>query len=501
MIQIKKRYALFGAAAVLLGSGCNDLDVVNPNNPDVARALASASDVRALAQSSVRSWYMTTVSAGPDDGGDLAPYHWGSVTSDVMTGNFGNFGMRFNNLEPRIAYENSSAGGDRAVAETPWNYNYGTIGAANDVLRALEGGLNLGSATENDKYEQEARFSQAASYTYLAMQFDKAFVVTENDNPLDPAFAPQLIPYAGVRDSTLRMWETLIAKSAASSHTYAITDLPLLDGALTSARLNRIANSMAAMLLAYTPRTPAQSASVDWVKVAALADKGIGTGSAGAPFDVVVQGDATNWWSYIAAYGEEESWMRVDHRVINRMNPAVPPKYDGTVPAQGTSPDARYTSDFAYFPPPIGDPARGIWMQSVFYHKRYEDHADSQPNRYATPVPYMLAAESDLIRAEALIRSGVDLTTAVSLINNSRVGRGGLTPATAADGVNGLLSMISYERDIEIMNTSGTTLYWRRSVADQPLQAGTACQLPVPAKELETLGLPIYTFGGSNPCS
>jgi hypothetical protein len=33
------------------------------------------------------------------------------------------------------------------------------------------------------------------------------------------------------------------------------------------------------------------------------------------------------------------------------------------------------------------------------------------------------------------------------------------------------------------------------------LQTGTACQLPIPAKELETLGLPIYTFGGTNPCS
>jgi hypothetical protein len=61
--------------------------------------------------------------------------------------------------------------------------------------------------------------------------------------------------------------------------------------------------------------------------------------------------------------------------------------------------------------------------------------------------------------------------------------------------------LISYERDIEIMNTSGTTLFWRRAVTDQPLQAGTPCQLPIPAKELETLGLPNYTFGGDNPCS
>jgi hypothetical protein len=106
-----------------------------------------------------------------------------------------------------------------------------------------------------------------------------------------------------------------------------------------------------------------------------------------------------------------------------------------------------------------------------------------------------------LIRAEALIRSGGNRQTAVDLINNTRVGRGTLTPALATESDAELLSKISYERDIEIMNTSGTTLYWRRAVTDQPLQAGTACQLPIPAKELETLGLPIYTFGGSNPCS
>jgi hypothetical protein len=497
-MRMKKRYSLIGAAAVLVVGGCNDLNVTNPNNPDVARALATPGDVISLAQSSVRSWYMTTVSAGPDDLGDVTPYHFGAVTSDVSTANFGNFGMRFNNLEPRVNYVNSSAGGDRLVTETPWNYNYGTIGAANDVIRAIKGGLSLGSASETDKYQQEAQFSRAASYTYLSMIFDKAFIVDEDTDPLNP---PALSTYTEVRNATLAWWDQLITASAASNHTYAVTDLPMPGGALTSLKLNRIANTMAAMALAYAPRTPAQSASVDWARVAAYADKGIGTGSAGAPFDIVVQGDAQIWYSYLAGYGEEESWIRTDHRVINRMNSSVPPKFNGTIPPQGTSPDARYATDYAYKPPPIGDPARGIYMQSVFYHKRYEPHAVNQPLGLATPVPYMLAAESDLIRAEALIRSGGNLATAAALINTTRVGRGNLTPATGAEGTDALLSMISYERDVELTNTSGTTLYWRRAVTDQPLQAGTACQLPIPAKELETLGLPIYTFGGSNPCS
>lgn len=500
MMQFKKRYWVFGAAAVLLANACGDLNVTNPNDPDIERALSSPEDVKSLAQSTVRSWYMTAVAGGPEDGsdGEPNPQIFGCVTSDVCTMNYGNFGARFNNLEPRLPYENSSAGGDRTVAEIPWDKNYGTIGATNDVLRAIKDGLSLGSAAETDKYKQEAQFSQAASYTYLSMQFDRAFVVTENN---DPAIPPELVDHAAVRDTTLRMWDDLIAASAQSNHTYDVRDFPMPDGALTSGRINRIANTMAAMTLAYHPRTPTQAATVDWARVAAYADKGIGTGSAGAPFDIVVQNDANQWVSLLMAYGDLDDWVRTDHRVINRMNPSVPPKYDGTDPPAGSSPDSRYTTDYEYVPPPIGDPGRGIYMQSDWYHKRY-----AYANWYATTplsgnVPYMLAAESDLIRAEALIRSGGSLVTAASLINNTRVGRGNLPPATAADGATTLLNYISYERDVELTNTSGTTLYWRRAVTDQPLQTGTACQLPIPAKELETLGLPIYTFGGSNPCS
>jgi hypothetical protein len=216
MIQIKKAYPLIGAAAVLLAGACNNLDVTNPNQPDVKRALSSPEDVKSLAASTIRSWYMTTVSAGPDDGGDVTPYIFGCVTSDVCTMNYGNFGARFNNLEPRIPYGNISSGGDRFVAQTPWDYNYGTIGATNDVLRAIKDGLSLGSTDETEKYKEEAQFSQAASYTYLSMEFDQAFVVTENS---DPATPPSLVDHTAVRDSTLRMWDDLIAASAQNDFT------------------------------------------------------------------------------------------------------------------------------------------------------------------------------------------------------------------------------------------------------------------------------------------
>jgi len=133
-------------------------------------------------------------------------------------------------------------------------------------------------------------------------------------------------------------------------------------------------------------------------------------------------------------------------------------------------------------------------MQSQYYHKRYEYHS-WQSGTYATgPAPYILAAESDLVRAEALIRSGGDLATAAALINNTRVGRGNLTPATAGDGKVALLNDVMYERDIELMVTNGWDLF--RNRMEDRLREGTVRHLPVPAKELEIQGLPIYTFGG-----
>jgi hypothetical protein len=81
-----------------------------------------------------------------------------------------------------------------------------------------------------------------------------------------------------------------------------------------------------------------------------------------------------------------------------------------------------------------------------------------------------------------------------------------------------MLAAIFYERDIELMNT-GASLAWfdRRRIepalvyngvpigntwafrGGSNLQLGTPRHFPLPAKELETLGLPVYTYGGAPP--
>lgn len=509
MTKLKKVYAMVGVAAVMAASGCGDLDIVNPNNPDVDRALASPNDVKNLAISTMNSWYLTAT--------QNHPAAMTSVTADVSAANFGNFGMRFNNLEPRIAFENLSAGGDREAVRVPWDFTYSTLGAANDALRAFAGGLQLADAAETAKYRSLAAFTQAASLMHLAIWFDKAFIIDETFD-LNGA-PPELRPFADVSAAAVAKWEALAAATATGSATYSATEFPSTP-ALTTNRINRLANTFAALTMAYTPRNGAQNAAVNWAKVAQLAEKGIGTGTAGAPFNLVVTGDGyrtgfeacNTWCSFINRYFNEHSWMRIDHRLINRMDGTTPVKFDGNVPPKGTSPDARYDTDFEYCQasnpapadgnpscqaPVIGSAARGIYMQSSWYHKRYEAHSRTAGSTAGkAPVPYILAAESDLIRAEALLRSGGSSVTAAQLINNSRVGRGNLPPLTGAEGNAVLLTAIDYERDVELLATNGFELPRARQDLVPRLQAGTLRHLPIPAKELETLGLPIYTFGG-----
>lgn len=488
MTRFNSTRAVLSTMAVLALGACKDLDVTNVNNPDITRALASPEDVRNLAISTINSWYLTST--------DIYPYAMLEVTADQMTANFGNFGMRFNNLEPRKAYDNNSAGGDRDVAESPWDNNYGTLGAANDVLKAINSGVVIDDAATTEKYRVLAKFAQAASFANLGLIFDQAFITDETFIPGESA-VPDATPYTDVVAAAVASFDNVISSTASVSEVYDATEFPLVAG-LNSAALNRIANTMAAWTLASSARTAAENAATNWGQVLAYAEKGIsGPQGLGPAFDFTIQGDGgNNWYSYIVLYGDLRSWMKVDMRVICRLDPTQPCKYNGTLPPPATGPDKRVLSDIK-FDKVIGDPNRGIFMQSPYHHTRYRDHSFEVDPCCTTPVPYILAAENDLLIAEALARTGGDLGRVASLINTTRVGRGGLPPATAGDGAATLLNMIEYERDIELMNTNGGALYSRRRV--DGLQPGTVRHLPVPAKELETLQLPVYTFGGSGP--
>jgi hypothetical protein len=171
------------------------------------------------------------------------------------------------------------------------------------------------------------------------------------------------------------------------------------------------------------------------------------------------------------------------------------------VTAWGTIPkDAGAGTDFAWSGKNIFRPARGMFHQSNITHIRYDYVGGSDPAGTGGAFgrePVITATENDLLWAEGLIRSGGNLLTASNLINNTRVGRGGLTPATPADLTAGLLTKLQYEQDIELIGL-GDQVYFNQRRIDG-LEPLTPRQMPVPAKELQVLGKALYTFGGTFP--
>ena len=175
-----------------------------------------------------------------------------------------------------------------------------------------------------------------------------------------------------------------------------------------------------------------------------------------------------------------------DRRIQGTGGPATPGKYVG------------------YNQNDIFTASRGTYRFSHYYFLRFGTGTSWQNG----PQPAMTVTEMDLLKAEALIRLN-RAAEAVPLINKSRVANGVLPPVTI-DGppnepgcvprkLNGncgsLWDALRYEKTIEMLGVSAVTTFFDRR-GWQELPENSLLQLPVPGRELGTLQLPLYTFGG-----
>jgi hypothetical protein len=72
---------------------------------------------------------------------------------------------------------------------------------------------------------------------------------------------------------------------------------------------------------------------------------------------------------------------------------------------------------------------------------------------------------------------------------------GDCVPRKATGACGDLWDALMYEKHLETMGViSQLSWYDRRGWGT--LAKGTLTQLPIPGRELETLGMPLYTFGG-----
>lgn len=508
------------ATAFLAVAGCGDLDVTNPNQPDRTRVLATPGDVVSLAGSTLSTWF--NAAQGMEAGGPL------NTMADAYTASWNNYFMRIHSSEPRTHYRNDPGSSERTTVEWYWYQYYSALASANDALRVIDAGslqwTSEGSDTASMRMtETIATFIQGSSLAELALNYDKALIVFEDTD----IAALQFSDRAAVRDAALEKLDAAIA--LAEQHEFETPGSWTGGNSYSNTQIAQIANTQAARLLAYFARDAAENATTDWARVAAYAANGIS--KPGEEFDFLFTGDgncpdltgARGICNEIIVWANDPTTMHVDDRVARLLDPATqqnPGLGDNPRP---NSPDRRLGNgsfgstswaeglgigaipadggggtDFMWHALCFMRADRGLYHCSNITHVRYNNSSFTSPNGSfgeGEDTPLMTRHENDLLWAEGLIRSGGNLALAAELINNSRVDRGGLSPATAGEGAASLLVKLQYEQDVELLGLSAVPYYNRRRI--DGLQPLTPRIMPVPAQELGVLQEELYTFGGT----
>lgn len=501
------------AAALMLAAlfiGCQSLDVQNQNQPDEARALATPSDIESLVKSSFLGWFDGHMDAQPSMG--LA------VISDAYTCGWGNFGMSTLSQEPRVEFNNTSSFRRAGITEDPWFNIYSAISSATDGIRNIGGGaVTLGEAGDK-RALAFAKFVQGLSHGWISLYFDQAFVFDENVDLLTDVLVLQ--PYTEVNAAAIAMLEDAIVQFNATDFTLPVDWIRLK--AFTSAELARVAHSYIARYMIDVARSPAERAAINWAAVLSHIDQGITE-----DFEVTGQGTGRHepWWSAVHWYGVDTgTWLRSDYHLIGPSDPtsgytdwaALSPSdrdefifpstdlriWNGVLDANGDQEPGLYFEQIG----PTGFPGqaqrRSRYGHLVFDAYRFETDAGSA-------VPIYRTQEHDFIRAEALLHMGGSTAEISALLDTYHVGNGGYTSTAGLpvgsindranplhDNGATLWSVLQYEKLIELLGTSSGLQFFNNRAWGN-LSPRTLLHFPVPAKDLETLGFPLYSHGGT----
>ncbi len=482
---------------------CDDLNTVNNNNPSRDELLNTGADLQTVLQGGYIAFWQAVH--------EVHPTMALMVTADAYSISWGNCGMQRMGDEPRKAYNNRSHEDPdyQQVAEDPWYGCLSAVSTANDILNALDKGVGIDNGGDQDKtIRAAAHFLRAVSWGYLGLIFDQTLIVYEND---DLSGAIPFTPYQGaIKAAAAEMEEAIrLADSAADGffHNY-------FNGVdLDKEEFKQLSHSYAARFLTQWPRTETENQQVDWEAVRQHAQQGI-------DFNFAPEADGSFWQSYHRLAFRETGWgpfwARVDQRLVGAMDPFQPTRYPETqakgeepIPIrEATSKDARLKSDF-FFESENNFPAeRGEWHFSHYKHNRnITDPGFAGNGASFGPMPVFLAADNDLLKAEAELHLGKKINALNILNAGTRASRGNLAPLSNDSSEEVVLKAIMYERAIELLSTAPFSLWMdrRRIGPRQPfsqiddlggLQIGTPAHLPVPADEMAVQGLTPYNFGG-----
>jgi tetratricopeptide (TPR) repeat protein len=475
-----KIFLLIFSLSLLFTTSCiKKLDVTNDTNPSIEDIYSDPQAVYGAASSLFYNWYI-----------DAQTHSWSPQMSmitmaDQGTSSWLNSGMYDLSSEPRKAFDNSESYKYAKIFNHYWEKLYAVLNNANDILKLVHNGMEIGKIDNNGKgadtklVEAVSYFIQGLSLGYLGLVYDKAFVITDQTSNV----VTKPVPFSDVIDTAIASLQKAV--KICENNTFTVPDNWFNGKTYSNSELEQLAYSYMARFLVYEPRNAQQNEATDWQKVLDFANKGITS-------DFKIYLDNVNWknWVYHYTY-EQDDWVMVDARIIHLMDPNYPAHLEtGSDPGVATSNDARLGTDFVHTTTCPFKPERGYYHYSYYLYHRLK-YSFSNPDWF----PEFYVNELQLIKAEAYVHLG-QLSQAIDIINtSSRITRGKLSPLPYSATKKQILDAIFYERDIELFVAGFADDFFDMRRRDL-LQKGTLLNFPIPAKELNVLGMPVYTFGG-----
>lgn len=465
---------------------CSDLDVENYNNPDRDIVLSTSDGVKSLASGLFNTWFIQE----QHNFGSPGPAMW--VMADWGTVTFANYATLDMSEEPRIFIDNSPSYAYHSIIRNYWQQMYAVITTANDVLVAIDNGVEIGDqGSETMMVKGMGYFMQGLGNGYIGLVYDKAYPSDENTD------------YATLSATTyqesIQIGISQLEKAIEVFDNNQFT-LPIewINGnTFSNLEMSKLAHSFIARLMVYSARNIEQTNAIDWAKVLEHSEKGITS-----DFNVEGDGNASDrkWMSWYKYYMARPTWGKVDMRIVNMLDETIPANWPeeglSALPHEGKiiSNDLRVLTDFQY-DASNNRPERGLWRWSTYRYSRLDSWINSN---FFAPVIMMRKAEIDMFKAEALVQLN-RLPEAINVINaGSRTTRGGLPPLSSGASIDEVKKAITYERTIELPLTGMGIEYFDMRRSSQ-LQDGSLLHFPIPAQQLEVLVEPFYTFGGLDP--
>jgi len=260
--------------ATIVAVACKDvLAVNNPNNPNVAQVLATATDIEAVF---AQGFLQVGFTGSGVHTNNLSPQL--NAMSLENYGNVANFDMVYRAAIPRKFIDNSVNNSGSDVHYNDFQNMQKLSRTIANAITALDNftgaGNTLGSTAQNARARAWGFFELGLALGNTALFYDSAAVVYPKTPTIGPA--QPLVGHADVMKAALGDLDSALAIArSVTTNTTAFTSTWINGASTDQATFIRIVRSYQARFRAGVARTPAERAAVDWNQVIADATNGI----------------------------------------------------------------------------------------------------------------------------------------------------------------------------------------------------------------------------------